>query len=305
MLFVLNTVGIKENIINQKTMKKVSLALGLFVSILILASWTVFYNSGAPCDSPLVGGHTGAPGETSCAGCHAGTDNSGPASITFSIAGGVAQYTPGQVYSFTVSVSQPTIDKMGFACVALRNSNNSTIGSFQLLDAARTRTYTGGSRKYVSHTPCAADVVSLGFNEWSFNWQAPAANVGNITLYLGALAGNHDHATSGDFTYKRSITLTPAVAAGVDEWTEAKSLISIFPNPTDDKFEITSADGSKIQELQIMDLQGKVLKTLNVSDILPGTDDHYSAKQLGLRAGIYFLKITDEHQQSYKKLIVE
>ncbi len=286
-------------------MKKLSLALGLFVSILILASWTVMYNSGSPCDAPLVGGHTGAPGETSCSGCHAGTDNSGSASITFSIAGGVTQYTPGQVYSVTVSVTEPATDKMGFACVALRNSNNTTIGSFQLLDAVRTRTYTGGSRKYVSHTPCAADVLSPGFSEWSFNWQAPPANVGNITLYLGALTSNHNHATTGDFSYKRSITLTPAVTTGMDEMKEAKSFISIFPNPTDDKFEIRSAGDSKVQELQILDLQGKIVKTLNAGDILPHSDRQYSAKQLGLHAGIYFLKIIDEHQQSYKKLIVE
>lgn len=286
-------------------MKKVSLALGLFVGILILASWTVMYNSVSPCDAPLVGGHTGAPGETSCAGCHAGTDNSGSASITFSIAGGVTQYTPGQVYSVTVSVTEPASDKMGFACVALRGSNNATIGGFQLLDAVRTRTFTGGSRKYVSHTPCAADVLSPGFNEWSFNWQAPPANVGNITLYLGALTSNHNHATTGDFTYKRSITLTPALTTGIDEWKDAKSLVSIFPNPTDDIFEIRSAVGSNVQELQILDLQGKLLKTLTTKDILPGVDRHYSAKELGLHAGIYFLKITDEDQQSYKKLIVE
>lgn len=286
-------------------MKKVSLALGLFVSILILASWSVMYNSGSPCDAPLVGGHTGAPGETSCAGCHAGTDNSGSASITFSIAGGVTQYTPGQVYSVTVSVTQPGSDKMGFACLALRNSNNATIGSFQLLDAVRTRTFTGGSRKYVSHTPCAADVLSPGFNEWSFNWQAPASNVGNITLYLGALTSNHNHATTGDFTYKQSITLSPAVTTGMDELKEARSFISIFPNPTDDKFEIRSAAAGKVQELQIVDIQGKILKTLNTNEVLSAADRQYSAKQLGLHAGIYFLKITDEQGQSYKKLIVE
>lgn len=286
-------------------MKKVSLALGLFISILVLASWTVMYNSSGPCDSPLVGDHTGAPGETSCTGCHTGTDNSGPASITFSIAGGVTQYTPGQTYSVTVSITQSGIDKMGFACVALRSSNNSTIGTFQLLDAARTRTFTGGSRKYISHTPCAADAPSPGYNEWSFNWQAPPANVGSITFYLGALAGNHNHATTGDFAYKRSLTLTPAVAAGMEELTGAGSPISIFPNPTDDKFEIRSVGSSNVRELQVLDLRGKVLKTLTAGDIPSAADGQYSAKQLGLPAGVYFLRITDEHRQSYKKLIVE
>jgi hypothetical protein len=286
-------------------MKKISVLLGLSLTVFILASWTIIFSASSPCDAPLVGGHTGAPGETSCSGCHAGTDNSGPANITFSIAGGVTQYTPGQVYSVTVSIIQAGIDKMGFSCLALKNTNNSTTGNFQLTDAARTRTYTDGPRNYVSHKPCAADVLSIGFNEWSFNWHAPLANEGTITLYLGALTTNHNHSTSGDFPYTRALTLTPATTTGIYQLEDSHSSFYIFPNPTNDKFDIRENGANKIGELQIMDLQGKLIKSINSNEISNSTNDKYSAKQLGLAAGIYFIKVIKENKASYKKLIVQ
>lgn len=279
-------------------------ALGLCAAIFILASWTILKSSGSPCDAPLVGGHTGAPGETSCSGCHAGTDNAGSANVTFTISGGMTQYTPGQIYSFTVSITQSGIDKMGFSCLALKNSNNSTTGSFQLTDAIRTRTYTDGPRNYVSHRPCAADALSSGFNEWSFNWQAPMANEGNITLYLGALATNHNHSTSGDYPYTRSIILTPAIAAGTKELDQVNPRFTIFPNPTQDKFEIRTKS-HKIHELQILDLQGRIVKTFNENNHAIGEDRKFSAKQIGLNSGAYFLKLTDESTQSFQRLIVQ
>jgi hypothetical protein len=286
-------------------MKKLSVIFGLFVIVIVLASWTILNTNSSPCDAPLVGGHTGAPGETSCSGCHAGTDNSGTANITFSIAGGVTQYTPGQVYSVTVSITQTGIDKMGFSCLALKNSNNTTIGNFQLTDAIRTRTYVDGARNYVSHKPCAADVISSGFNEWTFNWQAPLTNEGNITLYLGALTTNHNHATTGDFPYTRSLVLIPASATGINETTYESQFIKVFPNPTHDKFEIKVESGNEINEIKIMDLHGKVVKTLNVTDNSEKTNYHYSAKQLGLNAGVYFIKLSSANNQLYKKIIIQ
>lgn len=285
-------------------MKKTIVILTVFISIIILCSWTI-NNSGSPCDAPLVGGHTGAPGETSCAGCHAGTDNSGSATITYSIAGGVTQYIPGQVYSFTVSINQTGIDKMGFSCLALKNSNNTTIGNFQLTDAIRTRAYTDGPRNYVSHKPCAADVISLGFNEWSFNWQAPPTNEGNITIYLGALASNHNHATSGDFTYTRSLTLTPATVSGINAIEANKIAFSIFPNPISDVFEVSTPTETELTDFKIMDVNGRLVNNLSSELIVGKYTYSYSAKKLGLNSGVYFVKLGSNNSQSYKKLIVQ
>jgi len=66
----------------------------------------------------------------------------------------------------------------------------------------------GMGRTYVGHTVCGADVDPPGSIQWSFNWQAPSSDVGNINFYLSSLATNHNHSTSGDHTYTQVITLS-------------------------------------------------------------------------------------------------
>ena len=66
----------------------------------------------------------------------------------------------------------------------------------------------GMGRSYVGHTVCGADVDPPGSIQWSFDWQAPGSDVGNINFYLSSLATNHNHSTSGDHTYTQVITLS-------------------------------------------------------------------------------------------------
>ncbi len=248
------------------------------------------------CDAPFVGGHTGAPGETACNGCHAGTLNSGPATFTFDI--GTSSYSSGQTYTGTVRVSQSLIAKFGFSCLALKDSNNTTIGSFNVIDAVRTRTYTDGPRRYVSHTPCGAD--SANSNSWRFTWTAPLTNVGKIKLYVGLLAADHSHSTTGDFSYTASNELLFQPSIGLSEIKELPSTVKMFPNPASDQLNL---DFSAIPELSeyeisIFNVDGKVvhsestgLKKINV-------------KLTGLSDGIYFVKIESKQLNIYRKIFI-
>ena len=287
-------------------MKKISLIIGLCITVFVVASWTIIYSSSSPCDAPLVGGHTGAPGETSCAGCHAGTDNSGAATVTFNIGGGITQYIPGQVYSCTVGISQGGVDKMGFSCLALRDANNTTVGTFTLTDPLRTRTYMDGIRNYVSHKPCAADAATVGINQWSFDWQAPSTNVGNITLYLGALATNHNHATSGDSPYTRSVTLTPLIASGINEISGKILNSTVAPNPSSNYFTISFNNLSENKiDITLYDTQGKKIRNLLAGTYKVGLfKEEFSSNGLGLESGIYFVKITVDNNHLIQKLII-
>ncbi|MBK7335015.1 MAG: hypothetical protein IPJ00_02130 [Saprospirales bacterium] len=129
--------------------------------------------SKGPCDSPLVGGHTGAPGETGCNGCHSGTSNTGPGTLALSWEDTAGYYVPGQVYVAVVAIEQTDRDKFGFVALALRDSDNTTVGQFSIDDTDRTRTFNDGPREYVSHTPCGADATPSGSLSWTFHWQAP------------------------------------------------------------------------------------------------------------------------------------
>jgi hypothetical protein len=259
----------------------------------------------SPCDAPLVGDHSGAPGETNCTACHAGTNNSGTGTITLDVGGGMTDYVPGQTYICTVTVSQTNTDKMGFCCLALQNSNNTSIGSFSLIDPTRTRLYTLGSRNYCSHNPCGADALSLGFNQWTFNWTAPSTNAGNVTLYLGALATNHNHATSGDYAYTRSVTLSPS-ATSINEIPYAVTNFSVFPVPASEQFTVSFENLSEEKlQLSVCDLQGRVIKILSDENLPQGKiSKSFSIQELGLNVGIYFISIQKSGMKINQKLTI-
>ena len=164
-----------------------------------------------PCSAPWLGAsHSGAPGEVSCLGCHSGSANSGPGTITYLIGdgNGTNHYSPSELYDILFSMEQDNVNQFGFQTVALKASNNSNAGTFSLTDEENTRLMSGMGRSYVGHTVCGADVDPPGSIEWSFNWQAPDSDVGNINFYLSSLATNHNHSTSGDHTYTQVITMS-------------------------------------------------------------------------------------------------
>lgn len=242
----------------------------------------------SPCDSPFVGGHTAAPGETGCNGCHAGTANSGNAIIDFDL--GTDTYIPGQTYQGFVRIQQAGFDKFGFSCLALKNSTNTTIGSFSLIENVRTRTYADGNRNYVSHTPCGAD--STGANSWNFTWTAPNSNEDTVTLYIGALVANHNHSTSGDFGYTRKIVLPVQPVNSISE--SSSYQLGIYPNPATNEIAFQLPKTNSLYDFSITDLTGKTVmrqnnysgRSLNISQLPSGTyymqiktaDNFYSSK---------------------------
>jgi hypothetical protein len=166
-----------------------------------------------PCSAALLGAaHSGAPGEVSCAACHSGNPNSGPGSINYLIGNGTLSYSPGELYTILFSMEEDNVNQFGFQTVALKASDNTNVGTFSLTDTDETRLieddHNGSDRIYVGHTICGADTDTLGEKQWSFDWQAPDTDIGDIDLYLASLATNHNHSTSGDHTYTQVITLS-------------------------------------------------------------------------------------------------
>ena len=161
-----------------------------------------------PCSAPWLGAsHSGAPGEVSCTGCHSGSSNTGPGTINYLIGNGTNAYSPNELYTIVFAMDEEEVNQFGFQTVALKASNNSNAGTFSLTDEENTRLMSGMGRTYVGHTVCGADVDPPGSIQWSFNWQAPDSDVGNINFYLSSLATNHNHSTSGDHTYTQVITM--------------------------------------------------------------------------------------------------
>ena len=256
------------------------------------------------CDAPLVGGHTGAPGETNCTFCHPGTANTGLGTLAFDI-GGATQYVPGQTYTATVRIKQTGVNKFGFVNGALQNAGNISIGTLTRIDTIRTRLFLdNGARKYIGHKPCGADAIYADSTEWKFTWTAPLTNVGNITLYLAVLSTNHNHATTGDNTYTKTIVLSPSTL-GLTEFSLQSSDISVFPNPASDYFNldfINKINGKT--EINLFNCNGKLISVLFKGELIKGKIN--KKFEIGeYEKGIYIIQIINSGNSVYKKLMIQ
>ena len=166
--------------------------------------------------------HTAAPGDDplSCttAGCHNGTPlNGGGGNVIVKFAGGLT-YTPGVQQTFTIVVSDPQARVYGFQMTARLESDlakgqagDFTAGTQQFVlcdDNTNVRTATRPCPpnypvQFIEHSdPFRTNTISV-------LWTPPAANVGNIHIYVAANAANADGNNTGDHIYTASYTLTP------------------------------------------------------------------------------------------------
>ncbi len=152
--------------------------------------------------------HTAAPGESSCGACHAGAVNTGPGTITLSLpANG---YQPGQTYTLNHTVNDASFPngRFGFSVTAL-NSSNQPAGTFTVTNSAntslQTATVMGNVRQYLGH------ISANNNNAWTYQWTAPASNVGPIRFYTANIAANGNSSTSGDRAYHQSFLLNAFV----------------------------------------------------------------------------------------------
>jgi uncharacterized repeat protein (TIGR01451 family) len=165
------------------------------------------YSAGPPA------GHTGAPGEFTCAECHtAQVVGNGRFTID-----APQSYVPGQTYQIIVNHvnSDPTRLRWGFELTALaddltkagnlQSANNQT----QILDDQGP----GSSRQYIEHTAVGTFEGQQGGASWTFNWTAPSTDVGNVTFYAAGNQANDDGNTTGDYIYTTFVAATPASPA--------------------------------------------------------------------------------------------
>ena len=159
---------------------------------------SVHANSGGPPPS-----RTGAPGATefTCAisGCHTSFAlNTGGGSVA--ISGMPDNYTPGQDYTITVTVTFTGRIRFGFQSTIIDDQGRST-GTITATEpnnrtSIQNGTVGGNLRRYINHTG-----NGTGQSSWSFRWTAPATAVGRITAYAAGNAANNSGGDDGDYIY--------------------------------------------------------------------------------------------------------
>jgi uncharacterized repeat protein (TIGR01451 family) len=165
------------------------------------------FSSGPPA------GYTGAPQEEpeACAECHVPPDaGTGRISIT-----APQTYVPGQTYPITVTHTNadPTRLRWGFELTVLDTASDEKAGNLQNVNGLTQVLNNAGpssARQYIEHTSNGTFVGQQNGASWTFNWTAPATDVGPVTFYAAGNQANNDGNTSGDYIYKTFVASAPA-----------------------------------------------------------------------------------------------
>lgn len=247
---------------------------------------------------------TGSPGEFDCTGCHTSfAVNSGPGSITISSPNLTNwQYVPGQVYQIDVTVAQTGVGLFGFGFEALRTSNNSNGGSFTITNSAQTglksATVSGTPRTNVVHKLNGG--LSANSHTFSFNWTAPATNVGNIRFYTAGNAANNNNDSLNDYIYKTNQLVTP-FPVGVSKIESSKKL-RIYPNPVRESFTLQGVNDLAEFNYWIVDINGRTVAVpQKVENNLESTLQIQFPDNL--ETGIYYLRIESADKNYCLKLL--
>ncbi|HHT9145951.1 MAG TPA: Reeler domain-containing protein, partial [Candidatus Wunengus sp. YC61] len=171
-------------------------------AVVLIGSKLVFGFSGGP---PAE--RTGNPGEicgndTCASSCHTSFSvNAGSAQFSISLPS--SEYKPGQTLDITIKFTNTSTAIHGFEITAVDASNNK-VGTFANKDdTAQTEPY---DNLYASHTK-----VGSGENQWAVQWTAPTASVfGSITFYAAGNEANGNSASSGDYIYTDTATISLA-----------------------------------------------------------------------------------------------
>ncbi len=232
-------------------MKKIYTSFFVLLSLLVMADIL---------DKDGKAGRTGSPGEFDCTGCHTSFPvNSGPGSISISSPNLTNwEYVPGQTYQIDVTVSHPGAPLFGFGFEALRTSNNTNGGTLSITNSAQTQlktaTVSGSPRTNVVHKENGG--ATPNSHTFSFNWTAPATNIGNVMFYTAGNAANNQNDTLGDYIYKTTQLVTPFVS-GMEEQLNENGFV-VYPNPATDYLVLTSTSDNQIEAVKLYDLNGRI-----------------------------------------------
>lgn len=198
---------------SRKNIIKVT-CLAFFLAALVveLLSNNTVRTVGAFAEGPNPG-HSGAPGELTCAvsGCHGGEPNTGPGQFQITAP---SSYEPGKTYQITVthSTSDTSRRRWGFQLTALDGSSNKA-GDFQNTSITQVlQGGPGGNRQYIEHNFLGTFQGQPSGAMWTVDWVAPSIDVGRVTFYAAGNQANNNGNETGDQIYATSASVPVATA---------------------------------------------------------------------------------------------
>lgn len=248
--------------------------------ILAIPALFVLLTSGLLSSGGSPGGKTGSPGDggQNCTQCHAGTPINQELGIVGSM--GPLGYEPGVQYQMIVVGIHPGAERFGFEATA-EDAQGNKVGTIMPLGLGLTQLT--NNNKAITHTLAGTIPINDTATAWTFQWTAPATEVGDITFYAAVNAANGNGSNSGDQIYLTSFTTSPSGGIGIRENKE-ENLFTVFPNPSDGVIFFRSNSTATDEEITVIDLTGKTVERFK-----PENGD--MRLDLGhLQEGIYFVR---------------
>ena len=255
---------------------------------------TAGYSSGPA--SSNGSGFTGAPSagggqETVCATCHSGGAFGSPRLQARFAGMEDLRYVPGQTYSVTVSVrpEQGSPAAYGFQAQFLDGSSPilQPAGNLSAPDAATQIATLDNGRSYAEHKGPNTDSL------FTFDWTAPTAGTGPVTLYLTGNLVNRADGERGDngssTPYKLTLTEGSATTSVTDVAVPGRLLVA--PNPTAGpvQLQIGSAPAGPYT-VRIIDAGGRIVSSTDHR--LSGGTPTLPADLTGLPSGLYYAQVS-------------
>lgn len=276
--------------------KKITL-LGIILLSVGFFSWNSM-NFNKKFTSAPPASKTGAPNgsggfEGTCTDCHTGSVSPGNHTVSFS--GANNQYDPGQTYTMTLDIGGNNA-KNGFQIVALRDSDNTGVGSWNATGGDEsTMSNAGLVREYIGHSAAGTSQTN-----WSFEWVAPAQGEGDITFYVIVNETDNNTNTSNDVVTSSSFSISQSTASINEEKFQDVSMNFI---PFGNEIIITGfKDDFGKATLELIDLSGKTIERKKINNIADSYNWKLSKTHEG---GIYLISVRNNEEKVVKKLFIQ
>ncbi|RMG77294.1 MAG: T9SS C-terminal target domain-containing protein, partial [Bacteroidetes bacterium] len=192
-------------------------------------------------------GYSGSAGNNgqNCTACHSGTPVN-DATITSDIP--ATGYIPGNVYTLTVTASDPSRNLFGLDLSAEDIPGTSNKGTLSV-STSNLQNW-GGEVTQTSPIQGSGNTFTA-----SINWTAPGSGSGDVIFNVAVLAANGNGSSSGDLVHLGSLTVSEATSTHTDK--NAVEHINIFPNPVKNVLTLTHI--SNVNTISIYDTFGKLI----------------------------------------------
>lgn len=224
---------------------------------------------------------TGAPGEANCTACHAGTAQSAAGTVTVDFSDPLNEYLPGQSYTITISVASSI--KSGFQMTIL-DGNDDAAGTFTA--GTNTSTTTGGGRNYIRHSS------SIGLTSFTFTWNAPAADMGDLTAYYAFVKADNAGGNGGDqiFIGQESISIAANAELTVYEKLSQSLDLKIDALNKQLNLSFSTLEPSNVV-LNLMDISGKLVYKQDLGQMGQGDYSELIDYATVSKPGVYFVSL--------------